>query len=325
MTTMTAPPPVPAAADAPPATPATPPATTPTISASDWRTTLAPELRENPLLKDFKGPDDVVKAYIGASDWKASLPAELKDDPTIKGVKDIPAMADMLVRAQKLVGAKGIIKPGKDATPEEIGAYYNAIGRPEKPEGYKLPVENMPDGIKLDDGLVNSFRTFAHENGITEQAFGALIRYQANMVAQQSKAAQDALESTVNTNVDALRKEWGQAYDQNDRLATRAIETYGGPEALEWMKQNPTLATNPALVKLFAKMGREISDDTIRGGGPDQNYQLSPADAKLKISQKMGDKAFTDVYFNAQHAGHAAAKAEMTRLHEIANPEPAPT
>ena len=48
------------------------------------------------------------------------------------------AMAKDLANANKLIGKKGIIKPGEDASENDWKSYHDALGVPQDGEGYKF-------------------------------------------------------------------------------------------------------------------------------------------------------------------------------------------
>jgi hypothetical protein len=254
------------------------------------------------------------------ADWRSSLPAELKEHPSLKDLKDVPSLATKLINAEKLVGAKGIIKPGKDAKPEEWDSYYNALGRPEKIDGYKLPEQGMPEGIAFDESRLNKYREAAHKLGLTDQQFSGMARMYAEDVHgfQQSQGATS--QQAIASNVQALKQKWGAAYEQNDQLATDAIMAFGGQELFDLLRQNPSLSTNPMLVEAFAKMGREIKEDEIKGTGGRTTFAHSPAEATAAIDAKYKDPEFMKAYSNPSDPGHAKAVEEMRKLYEARHP-----
>lgn len=64
---------------------------------------------------------------------------DILDDPTVKGYReanDFNGALKSLVNAQKKIGQKGILVPGKDAGEEEWGAFFDAAGRPKDANEY---------------------------------------------------------------------------------------------------------------------------------------------------------------------------------------------
>jgi len=124
--------------------------------------------------------------------------------------------------------APALVMPGKDATPEQWSEFYAAIGRPETPEAYELPV---PEG---DTGeFAKEMAPILHKHGITaDQAKGLAADWNAMMAKQQDAfAAQDAAQAVAmnakNTaEAQALQNEWGPAHTENMELARRAIRQF---------------------------------------------------------------------------------------------------
>ena len=70
--------------------------------------------------------------------WRDTLPDDLKSDATLNKYSDIPNLAKAHIELQKLIGQKGIIKPGKEASPEQIKAFREALGIPSDPSKYDM-------------------------------------------------------------------------------------------------------------------------------------------------------------------------------------------
>lgn len=118
--------------------------------------------------------------------------------------------------------------PGKDATPEQWSEFYAAIGRPETPEAYELPV---PEG---DTGeFAKEMAPILHKHGITaDQAKGlaadwnAMIAKQSEAMAAAEAAQVQAMNAKNTAEAQALQNEWGQAHTENMELARRAIRQF---------------------------------------------------------------------------------------------------
>ena len=84
---------------------------------------------------------------------QAGLSEDMKGHPTIQKFQDVASLAQSYLEAQKLIGADKIVKPGKDATPEQMAEFYNALGRPENVDGYGFAEWSPPDGLPWDADL----------------------------------------------------------------------------------------------------------------------------------------------------------------------------
>lgn len=216
-----------------------------------------------------------------------------------------PAMAKQYVEAQKLIGGS-IRIPKPDASPEEkqkwLNDIYNKLGRPEKPEQYKIP---EVDGIKWnEEQLKPALETF-HKLGFTaEQAEGVLKLY-AQVLGQNVENARKRHNSAVET----LKKEWGNNYDRKVVVAQRVINQFGGEELKKFLDDSGA-GDNPHLVKALAEIGEILAEDGFISGRVEG--EMSKADIMKKMEAMLLDPSHP--INNLRHPGHAAALEEYKQL-----------
>lgn len=200
-----------------------------------------------------------------ATDWRAAI----KDPEAKKFAESSTDIEHLTKRAmemrQKLSSA--IIKPGKDAKPEEVAAFRKALEVPETPEGYKFP--EIPEG-ELTDAVKESRAAWAkrfHDRNVPAPVAEALMAdFRADMEAE-AKAQQEADKQYAEQVMEGLRKEWGADFDTNKQYANRAAAHLFGDEfdaarKIE-MKDGRFLMDRPELLKVFAKIGREMGEGTL--------------------------------------------------------------
>jgi hypothetical protein len=133
-----------------------------------------------------------------AEDQAALLPEEIRSDPTVNKYNDIGSLAKGLIEAQSLVG-RSIQLPSKDSKPEDIEKWQQdasvrlkdhgyTIAKPSEPppkgpEAYAFKVEGIPDQALIEDVAVNKFRSFAHQNGMSNAKANEFINFYAKEVA----------------------------------------------------------------------------------------------------------------------------------------------
>ena len=216
--------------------------------------------------------------------------------------------------AQKLIGAKGVIVPGENAKEEEVSKFYNSLGRPEKPEGYKFtPVEGLHPEIKITPESETMFRQMIHKHGLTaKQADGMYKDYFSGASGALTKRDQ-ATSAAKHETEKALRTEWGAEYDNNLNKAKRLITKYGGADGADSFGE---LGNNPKVLKTLANIAMKFSEDGFIKGGGETNSEVKEAQQRL-----------TDIMLNKDHpywntgAGHSEAVAEVKRLNQIIHPE----
>ena len=183
---------------------------------------------------------------------------------------DAPAAEVVPTDEPKTIEAPPVTLPGKDATPEEWAAFYGAMGRPETPEAYELP---LPDG---DDGaFANTMKPLLHKHGLSaEQAKGLAADWNeltAGMAAEQAKAeaAAELAQHSKNTEEAAeLANEWGKSNTQNMEFAKRGIAQFVPGDAAQ--KTEVIAAVERVLgyketIKFFHGIGKGLSEGGAAG------------------------------------------------------------
>tara|TARA_R110000822_G_scaffold79406_4_gene189884 strand:+ start:3977 stop:4798 length:822 start_codon:yes stop_codon:yes gene_type:complete len=239
-------------------------------------------------------------------DWKSSLPDELKNDATLSNFKDIESLAKTVVHQQKVLGSR-IPLPKTD---EERSELYTKLGRPETADAYEFSIsEDMKPYFK--DQAVSEFKNVAHKIGLNNEQVNALIEYQKGSIASELENSDSYLEVSRQNTEQSLKQEWGMQYDKQIRSAQRALSVYGDPEIMELM--NGEAGNNPAVIKLFARLGAEVTEDMTQNT-QNNNLAVSALDARQEIESVMGNP--TGPYFNDRHPEHKATVERMRQLHE---------
>lgn len=255
----------------------------------------------------------VVGGFEGDEAWKNGLPADLRGAGVLKDIRTVGDLAKTAVSLRKSLG-NNVAIPGKDATEEELAAFHRKLGVPEKPDGYAIPTDNMPEGVTIEPQQLARYGEHLHRLGITEQQAGGLMRAHAQIVAQDQEQAIEAHNQQIEQWERELRTELGSAFKQHVEHAQNAIATLAGDDAQqvkELLKQTG-LGSHPAIVKLFARYGREIAEDEVRGGGGGQEFSRTPREALNRLDEF--EQKNVEAMYNPQHPEHKRVKAEHEKL-----------
>ncbi len=196
-----------------------------------WISGLTSDLRDNELVRSSQKPSDFVKAALG---WKAQLD-------------------------------KSIVRPEKDATPEQVAAYRTAMGIPAKAEDYGLTKSEFASDeyikaqseLYLAQGLSKDQAGAMHEQTLKNMQDGASAIKAANLKARTDTEA-------------ALRKEYGDKYEQTLNDARNALRRFASPEDMEYLNVTG-LGNDAGLIKMFANIQSRIGGDSLLGGGRQGN------------------------------------------------------
>lgn len=246
-------------------------------------------------------------------DWRE----QLKDEDAKKfaaEATDINAFAKRALDARRAM-SNAIIRPGKDATPEQISAYRKSMGIPEKAELYEFPT--LPKGVDLTDEMKAERKEWGdrfHKLGVSNDQAKQLWEL---VVADNAKSAQatiDADKAFTKAQDEALKADWKGDYDKNKTLGNRAFRDLAEKAGLNVeeltkieTKDGRFLLDNANIVRMFAAIGREMAEGTL---GPALNEteidtvndQIKTVRGKMAEAQGRGDSKEANKLYATEQA-----------------------
>jgi hypothetical protein len=244
------------------------------------------------------------------------MAAIFKDNP------DVYSMANSYRNAEKLLGGEKLVMP-KDAT-DQAGwdALYNKLGRPEKADGYKIPLPEGSAGGELEAWAKATF----HKNGLTQaQAEGVGKEWINIMNATIARDEAESAKAAATQRV-ALEKEWGADFKGNEEIAKRAVAKLGpmvGIDGLDLDQMEKAFGLQKSM-KMMEQIGRilKVDSDTFEGSGDNNRGGgvKSVEAARTEKENLWNDAGFREKY----NKGDVAARAKITALNALiaqANPQ----
>lgn len=248
-----------------------------------------------------------------APNWREGLPEDLKETAGRFTTEE-----DMVRSVHDLRKREGQVRvPNKDSSDEDRTNYYKAIGVPETSEKYKfpeVPEDQMTDEVKASQG---EWGEIFHKHNISqEQADG--LTTAVNEIAERIKTAEEettkkADKDFVSDNITALKSEWkGDDFDKNTNMADAALAAFAKRANVDLdafknriSKENKILLDYPELTKIFAAVGREMSEGSL---GPvmtgDEKEtaedQLTDLRAKIAEAQSKGESKKANALFKKE-------------------------
>lgn len=252
--------------------------------------------------------------------WLDSLPDDLKGSDALSRFKDVPALAKSFLETKALVGANTVKLPERTASDEDWQAFYTKAGRPEKADGYQLPTEGLPDGFQMTDDGKAAFTRLAHDSGLTERQAATLYRKYAEFTHETQTKAQSDAKTKADAFVEAIKKEFGTAFDERLGLSKRLIDQFDdGDRSFAQMLTETGLGNHPAMFRFLSNISKQLAEDTILGEGK-QTVGRAPAEAQAQIGQLQADSEFMTAYYDKDNPGHVGAKKRMDELYAQAYP-----
>ena len=198
--------------------------------------------------------------------------------------------------------------PGEKATPDEIKAFNQKLGVPEKAGDYKIARPVLPDYVGWNDQVHTQVLDAAHASGLTTKQTAAVVERLAKIVQGITPDPHAQLEKSK----ELLQQKWGENFGRNLILSTRAAEHLGGQELLDALAETGAGA-HPVVLDALHKLGAGMLE---QGLIKNEDTKLETVqDAQKQIAAIKGD--VKHAYWDAAHPNHAAAVQEYRRLLQL--------
>jgi hypothetical protein len=263
-----------------------------------------------PALSSFIAEDGTLK-----EGWlEALVPEDFRALGVYKTITDLPTAFKQLGNLEKLKGkqGKGLIPPSDDATPTERELFYNALGRPPKPEDYKIEIPKELAEF-YDDGVIKETREALHAAGLTQKQVDAVMALDAKrLVAGAKQVQEEALAEKADAET-ALKAKWGAAYPERLHIANRMISENVADES-EKERLLAVIGNDPYVADFLANIGKKFMEGTVIATEETGAGQMTPAEAKLKMQELIAERAADREMRMNNPAKYARLNREIERL-----------
>ena len=265
--------------------------------------------------------EDAPEDALVGSNWRDAIAEDLRDHPSLGTFEDVGALAREHVHLQGMIGRKGIVPPGESATEEDLDRFYAALGRPAAPADYRVDDIARPDDMPWSDELETRMLERMHAAGLTDRQARVLLEGYVEEQGAAWHSARSEQASGLQQSIDALKAEWGGAYDAKLDLANRAFATAFG-ERVDDVRQmrlsdGSYLGDHPEMVRAFAALGGLLGEAEFvgeragrAGAGRDE--------ARQQLADLEGDAAFRAALLDRSHPEHRDAVSRRSRLAAMA-------
>lgn len=266
----------------------------------------------------------------GGDSWQTQLPESVQGWDEAKNAETPEAFWDQVTNMRSHLG-QSIRIPSKEAGTEDWAAFntklqeavptlinkpdlsdeenaaqfYGSLGRPENPADYTIPeIEGA------DMSPAEAFRDIAHKQGLTQRQFEAIV----SGVTEGNLATHAQQMEQMLQDKQSLQKEWGFAYDKNNKIVENFLIQSGAPEGVRNVFNSDAMDSKAKkwFLDLASKIGGE--GHSLAGDRGNLDSHITPDEATKRISEIMNNKQHP--YWNKQDPSHAIAKREMRELYE---------
>lgn len=247
-------------------------------------------------------------------DWRTALPENIRQDPSMVKFGSVEALAQSYLHAQALIGKKGIIPPGPQASPEERAAFYEQLGRPKDLNGYELKATGLPEGVKISEAVTAGFKGKAHELGLTAEQAANLFEWYSGQIGDTVRTQMAAKGEAPKKFEAFLAQTYGLANIPTETQKAKSVVMAFADEEIMQGLQESGAQYQPWFFKLMNKVGGKFGEGSLQGGGT-MSFAPTPAQATTELNAIMSNKE--DPYWQPQHPDNKARVQQALRLQEI--------
>ena len=193
--------------------------------------------------------------------WGAQLSKELKENKdAVKALakfEDISSLASSYIELEKKIGTIHTL-PGKEATKEELDAFYKKLGKPDAADKY---------GFKQEWDAEKRFAEAAYEANLSDAQAKSLYAFFHKIGEDQQAQLAEAVKKQAEEADAALKKEFGNKVSEKMELYTKGLKAFGTAPVFSQLEKTG-LAYHPDFVKMFIKIGEALGESrTVLGDG----------------------------------------------------------
>lgn len=151
------------------------------------------------------------------------------------------------------------------------------------PEKYELKVT---DQSLFEPAYLDQFQAYAKEHKLTQDQAQQILDREASAISEYAKRQQSEFSSVQTQWVESCKKDpeiGGDNFKASVELAQRALEKYATPSFVQDLN-NSGYGNHPELVRIFARIGRAMSEDKLVSSG----------------SVSSGSKSFEDIFYGSK-------------------------
>jgi hypothetical protein len=206
----------------------------------------------------------------------AAAPAPITDAPAAQ--TQAPAADAAQAPAQKITEQPTLLtgeqktteeQAGADAQPAEGEAAKEGEGEQQQGAPEEYAEFTVPEGFELDQEVGAKFSEMARGLNLTQEQAQGLVGLQNELMQkyedQRQESLTQALEAQRNRWADEIRNDpevGGAQFDSTVQTAMKAMQAFGSDDLRQLLNESG-IGNHPAVVKLFHKIGKGMSEDTM--------------------------------------------------------------
>lgn len=211
---------------------------------------------------------------------------------------------------ESTIGRNRLAVPNNAEDTEAYNAIYKTLGRPDKPDDYKLPEKSKISGDEW-----KMFAPIMHKHGASPGFVNELLTAYEERAAKLEEARETERAAEETRQIEKLDKEWGSNKAHNTDIASRAFRALGIDE--DTADKIEGVLGYEATMKLMHKIGSGMGEARLLQDGKNANTEGlggNLAHWQGKLSELTKNQAFMDKYNHHDPRVRKGAIEEMEAI-----------
>jgi hypothetical protein len=219
------------------------------------------------------------------------------------------------VHAQKTMGKDKVVVPREDGPDAEWDEFWGKLGYTKDASKYTLPTFEGDKDSKLSPEFKESFKKFAHDNKMPPKLADKFHKFFKESTEGSLAKHEEARVANFTKSLEALKSEWGTAFERKINAASVLVRENGGEEFKKYLTDAGYLGDHQ-IVKWMANLSEKIYGEDKLGSEGARNQGFVTRDEALnQINDLMKDPK--GAYWNNNDSGHALAIDKVYKLRQI--------
>jgi hypothetical protein len=210
------------------------------------------------------------------------LPDEMRGEAGLKKFEkaDLQTFAKSYIELDKLRNDRSGVKPlTPESTPEDITAYRQAFGIPEKADEYQFSdatMQTFPEAVTPTQADLSGFRELAHQIHLTPAQLNEIMTWYGTDTAKKWEALTQQQDQANSATWETMRKKYGAQAEPLVMMAHEYLNRRWGQAGLDAFDFQPGgtkgLGASPLAIELLLENARLTGHDKFimadgKGGG----------------------------------------------------------
>lgn len=209
-----------------------------------------------------------------------------------------------------------ILKLPKDAN-DEAGwrAVRERLGAPKDAKEYDFSTVKFSDGSDVEDSFAETLRSAFHKHGLSKDAATDIVKSVVKRMDDADSAEATAFASKKATQIEKLRREWGDHFEYNELQALNGAKRLGVSQE-EYDSIAKVLGYDRA-PEFFRRIGSGLSEGEFTGGAA-ASQPTTVNGARARLSSLLSDPDYSRRYLSGSRAEVDEISQLQQMIHGIA-------